>query len=50
MQLELSTHIDILLMIEKGIRGGTCHAIHWYTEANNKYIRYNRTKEIWYLM
>ena len=50
-QLELLTDIDILLMIEKGIRCGICHAIHWYAEANNKYIRYyNRTKEISYLM
>ena len=26
----------MLLIIEKGIRGRICHAIHRYTEANNK--------------
>ena len=29
----------MLLMIEKGIRGGICHAIHWYVKANNKYMK-----------
>ena len=28
----------MLLMVEKGIRGGLCHAIHRYVKANNKYI------------
>ena len=27
-KLDLLTDIDILLMVEKGIRGGICHAIH----------------------
>ena len=27
----------MLLMLEKGIRGGICHAIHRYAKANNKY-------------
>ena len=26
-------------MVEKGIRGGICHAIHRYENANNKYMK-----------
>ena len=29
----------MLLMIEKGVRGGICNAIHHYAKAINKYIR-----------
>ena len=29
----------MLLMVEKGIRDGKCHAIHRYTKANNKYMK-----------
>ena len=27
-------------MVEKGIRGGICHAIYQYAEANDKYMKY----------
>ena len=37
-EVELLANIDMLLMVEKDIRGGICHAIHWYAEANNKYM------------
>ena len=40
----------MLLMIEKGIRRGICHAIHWYAKANNKYMKdYDKNKESSYL-
>jgi hypothetical protein len=38
-KLELLTDEDMLLMIEKGIRGGMCHVIRHLAEANNKYMR-----------
>ena len=45
-KLELSTDIGMLLMVEKGIRGGICNTIHQYTKANDKYMKdYNKSKE-----
>ena len=29
----------MLLMVEKGIRGGICNAIHQYAKAKNKYMK-----------
>ena len=50
-KLELLTDVDMLLMVEKGIRGGICHAIHRYAKANNKYmIYYDENKEISYIL
>ena len=40
----------MLLMVEKCIRGGICHAVHWYTKANNNYMKeYDKNKELSYL-
>ena len=41
----------MLLMVEKGIRGGICQAIHRYAKANNKYMKnYNKDIISSYLM
>ena len=34
--LDVSTNIDMLLMVEKGIRSGIYHSINSYRKANNK--------------
>ena len=38
-KVDLLTDIDMLLMVEKGIRSGICHAIHQYAKVNNKYMK-----------
>ena len=35
--LDLLADINMLIMVEKGSRGGICHSIYRYTKANNKY-------------
>ena len=50
-ELELLADIDMLLMVEKGIRGGICHAIHRYAKANSKYMKnYNKDIKSSYLV
>ena len=40
----------MLLMVEKGIRGGICHSIYRYAKANNKCMKnYDKNKESSYL-
>ena len=40
----------MLLMVEEGIRGGICHAIHRHAKANNKYMKnYDKNKESSYI-
>ena len=49
-EVELLSDIDMLLMVEKGIRGGICDAIYGYARANNKYMKdYDKNKESSYL-
>ena len=38
-KLALLTDYDMLLMVDEGIRGGICHAIHRSAKANNKYMK-----------
>ena len=44
-KLELLTDINMLLMVEKGIRAGKCRALLRYVKANNKYMK-NYNKDI----
>ena len=49
-KLDLLTDIDLLLTVEKGIRGGIFHSIYQYANANNKYMKdYDKNKESLYL-
>ena len=50
-KLELLTDIDMLLMVEKGIRDEICHAIYRYVKTNNKYMKnYDKNITSSYLM
>ena len=48
--LDHLTDIDMLLMVEKGVRGGICEAIDRYVNANDKCMKkYDKNKESTYL-
>ena len=38
-KLELLTDIGMLIMVQKGIRGGICDGIHQYAKVDNKYMK-----------
>ena len=49
-KLDLLIDIDMLLLAEKGIRGGICHSIYRYAKLNNKYMKdYDENKESSYI-
>ena len=49
-KLDQLTDVDLLLMVEKGIRIGICHAIYRYAKTNKKCMNdYDRNKELSYL-
>lgn len=49
-KLELLTDIDMLLMIESGVRGGLTQSVTRNVKANNKYLKeYNQHEETVYL-
>ena len=49
-KLDLLTDINVLLMVEKGIRGGICHSIFQYAKADDKYMKdYDENKEPSYI-
>ena len=37
MRIKIRTDVDMLLIIEKGIRDGICHFIYRHAKANNVY-------------
>ena len=49
-KLDLLSDIYMLLMVEKGIRGGIYHSIYQYAKTNNKYMKdYDKNKESSYI-
>ena len=49
-KLELLTDNDVLLMFERGIRGGMCQVSHHYAKTNNKYMKnHDKNKESTYV-
>ena len=38
------TDINMLLTLEKGVRGGISHSVSWYVKNNTKYMKYHHKK------
>ena len=43
-QIRLMIDINMYLIIEKGMRGGTCEPIYYFGEANNCFVNSNFKK------
>ena len=49
-ELDLLTDVGMLLMVERGIRGGICYAVHCYAKANKMYMKnYGKNKDLSYI-
>ena len=49
-ELDLLTDVYMLLMAQRGIRGGICYAVHCYAKANEKYMKnYGKNKKLSYI-
>ena len=49
-KLDRLTDIDVLVMVDKGIRGGICHCIYQYATSNSKYVKdYDKNKNSPYI-
>ena len=49
-KLDFLTDTHMLLIIEKGMRGGLCNSIYRYAKGNNKYMKdYDKNKESSYI-
>ena len=45
-KLDFVNGINMLLMVEKGIRGERCHGTDWFLKVNRKYTKdYDKNKE-----
>ena len=50
-KIRIITDVDMLLMVEKGLRAGICHVIHKYSKTNNKCMKnYDKKRIIIYLV
>ena len=49
-KLDILTDVDMLLMIQKGIRGRIYHSVYRYAKVNNKYMKdYDENKQSSYI-